>query len=725
MRKSLRRLCGLFFILIVLTACSSEQRSKEMPVAENGTIDLSTWDFQKDGPMRLNGKWQFYWKQLINPTALHELNKEKNEEKKHFAAVPGFWNSMKLPGIGYCTYILRITGLSTKKQQKLALKMSEAGTAYSLYFIPSSESHAIPPLMKNGIVSSDSTRGIGQCIPRLEKIDSYEKTNYIVVHISNFQHRIGGFKNELILGTEESLRSGDKKDRFLSIMTLGVLLIMFLYHTGLFLNRREDKASLFFGFFCLAISLFFMAYYRFITEFFSAPNLFIFELRNKLEDSMVFFIIPLFYSFISLTFKKEFFPIIRKIIWGISLIFLSILIILPTKDYTYIMPYYFIIAIISFLNILGALVLAIIRKRQGAVVSLVGFFISFVGAANDILHSQGLINSANIQHYTLIAFIFAQSYILSKIFSHTFRNVEIFGKENKELAEKLELLNRNLEKKVAERTSELQRSNNELEALNVHLQEARDALWGEMQLAKKIQSVLLPHTPSMNGFEIACYMDPADEVGGDYYDIIHAGGRDWIIIGDVSGHGVLAGLIMMMVQTSINLIVNEVPGITPSKLLAMINKTISKNIELLQDDKYMTITALLSHENGLFQFSGMHQDLILYRSKTKSIETIETKGMWLGVIDDISWTLNDNSMTLDTGDVLLLFTDGITEALDKSATRGSPDMSLKMFGIKKLTEVFLKNGEEHPKKIKQEIINSLRDYITHDDVTMVVIKRIE
>ncbi|MCP4135249.1 MAG: AAA family ATPase, partial [bacterium] len=81
----------------------------------------------------------------------------------------------------------------------------------------------------------------------------------------------------------------------------------------------------------------------------------------------------------------------------------------------------------------------------------------------------------------------------------------------------------------------------------------------EMEIAANIQTGLLPQNPFIKDYEISAYMNPADDVGGDYYDIINAEGRDWIVIGDVSGHGVPAGLIMMMVQTSIHTVLTQHP----------------------------------------------------------------------------------------------------------------------------------------------------------------------
>jgi serine phosphatase RsbU (regulator of sigma subunit) len=288
---------------------------------------------------------------------------------------------------------------------------------------------------------------------------------------------------------------------------------------------------------------------------------------------------------------------------------------------------------------------------------------------------------------------------------------------------KLQDLNVNLEQKVKERTEELEAAMNELEAMNDEIVRARDAIWGEMQLAKKIQTVLLPREPKIPGYELCAYMSPADEVGGDYYDVINVEGRDWIMIGDVSGHGVPAGLIMMMVQTSIRTAVKQNPDMPPSKLLATINSTITDNIRQLGEDKYMTLTVFLTHEEGIFNYSGLHQDIIVYREKTGKIDCIETRGFWIGIEEDISNMVMDDSLSLDLGDVMMIYTDGITEAWDKYSVKDKRNPEKDMFGLAKLSGVLKELGGCSPEDIKNGILKSLENYKCMDDVTMVVIKR--
>lgn len=258
----------------------------------------------------------------------------------------------------------------------------------------------------------------------------------------------------------------------------------------------------------------------------------------------------------------------------------------------------------------------------------------------------------------------------------------------------------NLEKIVDRRTAELK--------------VARDALWGEMELAKRIQTILLPEHPSIPGYEIAAHMMPASEVGGDYYDVINDDEVDWVIIGDVSGHGVPAGLVMMMVQTSIQVILRGKPLVKPSVLLRVINRAITYNIKKLDEDKYMTITAFAFLKGGKVLFSGLHQDIYVFRAATGTVDVIETNGMWLGFMEDLGRLNRDFEFTLHVGDTLLLYTDGITEAM-------SPHGEL--FSNERLKQVFESLGGRDPEGIKRGILDAANEYTMKDDVTLFVMKR--
>ncbi|MCP4131101.1 MAG: AAA family ATPase [bacterium] len=245
----------------------------------------------------------------------------------------------------------------------------------------------------------------------------------------------------------------------------------------------------------------------------------------------------------------------------------------------------------------------------------------------------------------------------------------------------------------------------------------------EIEIAANIQTALLPLNPVINDYEITGYMNPADDVGGDYYDVINIGSRDWVVIGDVSGHGVPAGLIMMMVQTALHTVLAQHPDLPPSTLLTIINKVIKENNIRMNENKYITMTVFAAHEKGKFVFSGLHQDIMIFRADSNRVELCETQGMWIGLFDDIQERLTDDCLFLNPGDTMLVYTDGITEAWKKGSVKDQRDPKEDMFGDHRLKDIFDRFGNRPVEEIKDEILKELENYDCDDDVTMVLMKR--
>lgn len=284
-------------------------------------------------------------------------------------------------------------------------------------------------------------------------------------------------------------------------------------------------------------------------------------------------------------------------------------------------------------------------------------------------------------------------------------------------------LTENLEQKVEQRTEELSAAMEELTAANENLKEARDELWGEMELAKKIQTILLPQAPCVQGCEAAVYMAPAKQVGGDYYDIINLPGVDWVVIGDVSGHGVSAGLVMMMAQTTIRTVLRNSPEIGPHRLLEMVNVILYENLQMLSEERYMTMTAIALGPDGTFRYAGLHEDILIYRAGDGSVEAHETDGVWLGLYPDIRGRVNDQALALGSGDVMLLYTDGVVNAWRRDAVGGHRTPEADMFGAGALANMLGKHGGSHPAEILAEIRRTLGGYVPDDDATVVIVKR--
>lgn len=254
-------------------------------------------------------------------------------------------------------------------------------------------------------------------------------------------------------------------------------------------------------------------------------------------------------------------------------------------------------------------------------------------------------------------------------------------------------------------------------SLMTQLKAARDTIWGEMEIAKKIQTSLLPDKTSLGNYHINATMVPAAEVGGDYYDIINTRSDEhWLAIGDVSGHGVESGLIMMMAQTSIYSLTNSNLDMLPSSVIKHVNTVIRNNIQRLNSNLYMTLQVIRLMDNHI-RVAGKHQDIMIYRARNQSVDIIPTQGTWVGLTDFIDHMMIDHTVEIFPGDILLLFTDGITEAENN---RGE------MYGYDRLAEALKNNASESVEEIIQNLLSEVTAWLEKqdDDITLVAVKKV-
>lgn len=279
---------------------------------------------------------------------------------------------------------------------------------------------------------------------------------------------------------------------------------------------------------------------------------------------------------------------------------------------------------------------------------------------------------------------------------------------------------------LAHSTTELHKANAGLEATvaarTAELQATLADLWSEMDLARKIQSVLLPSPAEIAGrYDYAGVMKPADEVGGDYYDTIEADGKLWVLIGDVSGHGVSAGLIMMMVQTAVRVVVQRFAAagqaLSPGQLLTLINRALWRNLQLIGKGQYMTMTAMCIDENGV-TYAGLHQHVLVYRKSSGEVDEIETHGCWVGILDEIEGLNEDRRFELAPGDAFMLYTDGLIEA----KLRDRPDDMLSLPPVIARFQAACLAGETSV-NTAQAVLVETNGCIVTDDVAVVVLRR--
>jgi sigma-B regulation protein RsbU (phosphoserine phosphatase) len=228
-----------------------------------------------------------------------------------------------------------------------------------------------------------------------------------------------------------------------------------------------------------------------------------------------------------------------------------------------------------------------------------------------------------------------------------------------------------------------------------------------------VQTTILPRRFDVRGLELAAAMVPADEVGGDYYDVLPFPGGCWLAIGDVSGHGLNSGLVMLMVQSALSATVRAKPYATPRDVLATLNDVMFDNIRnRLQRDDHVTFSLLRYTRDGSIVHSGAHEDLLILR-RSGVVESQVTPGTWVGGRPDIGPANLNTTFKLEDGDVLVLFTDGITEARNAQG---------EMFDMARLRAALAEAAGGTPERIRDHVLATVRRW-THrqfDDITLVV-----
>ena len=277
-----------------------------------------------------------------------------------------------------------------------------------------------------------------------------------------------------------------------------------------------------------------------------------------------------------------------------------------------------------------------------------------------------------------------------------------------------------LEDKVKERTAELATANTEIATLNHRLKAENMRMSAELDILKEMQQLILPKRQELEEIkelDIAGFMEPADEIGGDYYDVLYTEGVVTIAIGDVTGHGLESGILIVMAQTAVRTL-QEMPESDPVRFLATLNRTLYKNIQRMNSDKNLTL-ALLNYADRKISISGQHEETLVVRKDGK-IERIDTiyLGFSIGLDAEIADLIDHVFVKLEPGDGVVLYTDGIPEARN---------MHKKFYGIERLCEVVSQNWHLSAEQIKQATIDDLREFIgeqkVFDDITLVVLKQ--
>ena len=240
-------------------------------------------------------------------------------------------------------------------------------------------------------------------------------------------------------------------------------------------------------------------------------------------------------------------------------------------------------------------------------------------------------------------------------------------------------------------------------------------LESELELSQIVQRALLPQqVPSISGYDIAAFTRPAQIVTGDYFDFLQfEDGTHGFVVADVSGHGVSAGMLMTSLQTVFHTLTPETDS--PVNVLQRINRLYIHNISFTT---FVTIFfAKLEPQTRMLSYANAgHNPPLLYRRSSKETAWLKPTGAAIGLMED--YRVHEESVQLEEGDILLLYTDGVIEALNPQGNE--------QFGYDRLAEVIQQNEALPASELAQKIRQSLNDFtgggILVDDITLVICK---
>lgn len=237
----------------------------------------------------------------------------------------------------------------------------------------------------------------------------------------------------------------------------------------------------------------------------------------------------------------------------------------------------------------------------------------------------------------------------------------------------------------------------------------------ELEIAAKIQKEILPTTlPTIKGLDIAAQVIPATEVGGDVYDVLlDTENTPYFYVGDVTGHGVPAGLISSVTNA---VVISTLELKDPVKIVANLNKTLKHKSAA---NLFVTILLARYTNNAIEYVSAGHEKSIFYSASKKTAEYLPPAGIALGLFEDISDKLKLESVKFEPGDIFITYTDGIPEAWQSDTEKYGEERFLQAA----LTAI---NAHSSATEIKDAILTEVKSFMGNyeqkDDITLIVVK---
>ena len=434
-------------------------QSQNLKAPERGILDLRNYELNEHSYIKLNGEWEFYWESFVSPD---EFKSPTPPKPTLYGEVPAYWtdysdDNFSFPGKGFASYRLSIL-LPRGFDQEIGFNIPVFDDAFTLFLNEAKVWSNGQPGISEDLSDPGYQPGTFTFKPGLVTLQ-------ILIHVSNFQHRRGGFWKSMQIGFPSMISKIDNKNRLISFISFGVLLAFSLFFLFFFLFYPKDKMVLSFSIVLAGV-------------FIRLMNTGLYPVNYFLDISWDWIIrleyLGTFLAFgAALWYFYRLFPS-RYMLWitrvnTLLVIFSAIIILfLKVRVFAYTMLYFQPAIIILMLYYLIACIVSINRGKRDDLFFLAGMVIFLAALVNDIMLANSLtaLSNSYIIHFALQVFVFLQAILIIRKWVRA-------STEREQLMNEIEYINKNLEILVDERTLELNERNTEIQKKNKHI-EARN-----------------------------------------------------------------------------------------------------------------------------------------------------------------------------------------------------------------------------------------------------------
>lgn len=463
------------------------------PKARDGILDLRNWDGK--GIITLDGEWKFYWQVFISDTILTNGNEIKSPL---IVDVPSYWSEYfidteALPGKGYGSYSLSILLPATILEDDLALDIPIFDDSYVLFL----NDERVARNGKVGINSDQAEPGYKPKIyifhPDSEKIE-------LIIHVSNYKHRRGGFWKSIRMGGSERLIHQKKIYDIIVHITIGFILSFFLFFLAFFIFYPKNKSALYFSLFSFGLLLRILSTDTFAIQIFSNPP---WEWIIRLEylGTYIAFVFGSWY-FLNIYPGKNIKIIVKLNTVVIGLICLFVIVLEPAY-FAFTMFYFQPVILLFFTYYLIISFVHIFKRNEADEFYFAALLIFLIALVNDIRVSAsapGIFNDYTI-HFALQVFIFTHVLLMIRSWVKAYKEL---GKLNFEI----EYLNLNLEERIKKRTEESNADKKEIQKQHEEISLKNEELRSRIEFSSKIQSIMAHdlRSPITSLYQVSSYL---------------------------------------------------------------------------------------------------------------------------------------------------------------------------------------------------------------------------